>query len=127
MAVTWKEIAYAGDVAALTSDAPADIGTTAAAGNGTTAARSNHVHDLGADCVDNSDKIADDVIGAEHVKDDAIGSEHIEALSAALDFAGQIATDMVVMQSSAAPAVAVVGKIYQDIEDQKFYICTSAA
>lgn len=117
MAVVWKEIAYLSDVAALTSDAPADIGTTAAAGNGTTAARSNHVHDLGADCIDNADKIADDVIG----------SEHIEQLSAALDFGGQIATDMVIMQSSAAPATPVVGKIYQDIEDQKLYICTSAA
>ena len=127
MAITWKELAYKDDVAVLTSDAPADIGTTAAVGNGTTAARSNHVHDLGADCVDNSDKIADDVIGAEHIKDDAVGSEHIEQLSAALDFGGQQATDMVVMQSSNAPATAVVGKIYQDSDDQKLYICTSAS
>ncbi len=127
MAVVWKEIAYKDDVAALTSDAPADVGTTAAAGDGSTAARSNHVHDLGADCVDNSDKIADDVIGAEHIKDDAVGSEHIEQLSAALDFGGQQATDMVVMQSSEAPATPVVGKLWHDSDDQKLYICTSSA
>jgi len=101
---------------------------------------------LGADAVDGT-KIADDAIDSEHytdgsidtthlaadvvdatkIADDAVGSEHIEALSAALDFAGQQATDMVVMQSSAAPGTPVVGKLWHDSDDQKLYICTSVA
>jgi hypothetical protein len=48
-----KELAYKDDVAALaTSGTPADIGTTAALGDGTTAARENHVHALGSGVVD---------------------------------------------------------------------------
>ena len=118
MAVTWKEIAYKDDVAALTSTAtPESVGTAAAIGDDSEAARADHVHDLGADCIDSGDLIADDVIG----------SEHIEQLSAALDFGGQQAQDMVVHQSASAPATPVVGKLWQDTDDQKFYICTSAA
>ena len=116
MAETWKEFAMVGDVAALSDAAPASVGTVAAAGVGTAASRDDHVHDLGADCIDSGDLIADDVIG----------SEHIEQLSAALDFGGQAATDMCVMRSSSAPT-AVLGKIYQDSDDGKVYICTVAS
>jgi hypothetical protein len=132
--VTWKELAYKNEVASLSTETAHDIGTSAGAGSGSDASKHDHVHALGSGTVDNSTialtagvlSVKADGIGAAQIADDAVGSEHIEALSAALDFAGNIATDLVLMQSSAAPAVPVVGKIYQDAEDQKTYICTVA-
>jgi len=70
-------------------------------------------------------KIAADAITAEKVADDAIGSEHIEALSADLDFAGNEAKDMVLMNSAENPATAVLGKVYFKTGDTHPYICTS--
>lgn len=132
--VTWKQLAYVDEVAALSTETAHDIGTTAGAGSAGDASKHDHVHALGAACVDNATiantagvlSVKADGIGAAQIADDAVGSEHIEALSAALDFNGQIATSLVIMQSSEAPAVPVVGKIYQDAEDQKTYICTVA-
>lgn len=66
-AATVKTIAYADEVAALTSDAPADIGSTAAAGDGTTAARSNHVHEIGSGAVGDTIKLAAGVIDFQAV------------------------------------------------------------
>lgn len=116
MAETWKQFAFADEVANLSDSSPASVGTAASAGVGTAASRDDHVHDLGADCIDSSDLIADDVIGSEHIKQ----------LSAALDFGGQAATDMCIHRASSAPT-AVVGKIYQDSDDGKVYICTAAS
>lgn len=147
MAVTWKKLAYDEDVASLSDGTPASVGTAGAAGSGTDASRDDHVHDLGADCVDSGDLIADDIIDSEHyaagsidtehlaadcvdaskIADDAVGSEHIEALSAALDFAGQQATDLVLHNSAGDPGTPVVGKIYYKTGDTSVYICTSAA
>lgn len=117
MAVTWKALAYAADVASLSDSSPVSVGTAVAAGSGASASRYDHVHDLGADCIDSGDLVADDVIG----------SEHIEQLSAALDFGGQQATDMVLDNQASNPSTPVVGKIYYNTGDSNAYICTSAA
>ena len=135
MAVIWKEIAFVQDVALLSAQTAHDIGTTAAAGVATDASKHDHVHVLGAACVDNSTiantagvlSIKADGIGAAQIADDAVGSEHIEALSAALDFAGYQSLDMVIHQKSTASTTPVVGKLWHDSDDQKLYICTSSS
>jgi hypothetical protein len=135
MAVVWKELAYAADVATLSSETAHDIGTTAAEGAATDASRHDHVHALGSSTVDNSTialtagvlSVKADGITAAQIADDAVGSEHIEALSAALDFAGNIATDLVLHTSNDAPTTPVVGKLWFEGDTTKTYICTSAA
>jgi len=135
MAVIWKELAYADEVASLSTETAHDIGTTAAAGEAVDASKHDHVHVLGAACVDDSTiantagvlSIKADGITGDQIADDAVGSEHIEALSAALDFAGQIATDMVLHTSDEAPTTPVVGKVWYEGDTTKTYICTSAA
>lgn len=117
MAVTWKALAYAADVASLSDSSPASVGTALAAGSGASASRYDHVHDLGADCIDSDTLIADDVIG----------SEHIEQLSADLDFGGNEATDMCFHNSASNPSTAVLGKVYFKTGDTSVYVCTSAA
>ena len=145
MAVVWKKLAYTTDVAALSDAAPASVGTAGAAGVGTAASRDDHVHDLGAGSVDASDIIAADVIDSVHyaaasidtehiaadqitsalIADDAVGSEHIEALSAALDFAGNQATDFVFQNNADNPVTPVLGKTYFKTGDTSVYVCTS--
>jgi hypothetical protein len=135
MAVVWKEIAYAADVATLSAETAHDIGTTAAAGAASDASKHDHVHVLGAGTVDNSTiantagvlSVKADGITAAQIADDAVGSEHIEALSAALDFAGYQAVDMVIHTSNDAPTTPVVGKVWYEGDTTKTYICTSAA
>ena len=134
--VTWKEIAFADDVASLSDSDPSAIGTEAAAGSASDASRHDHVHALGAGTVDGTTieltlgalNVVADGIGAGQIHDDAVGSEHIEALSANLDFAGQVAQDMVVHQATiGSPPDAVVGKWFQDSSTKKFYVCTNAS
>ena len=134
MADTWKEVAFLEDVANLSSGVPEGIGTSKSAGVDENASRDDHVHDLDVGCIDSSllfdagvvpkSAIAADAVTSAKVLDDAIGSEHIEQLDAELDFGGQQAKDMSVMQSAAAPT-GVVGKMYQDSGTQKLYVCTA--
>jgi len=127
MTVTWKEIAFLEDVATLSNGTPASVGTTASAGTGTAAAREDHVHDLGVGCIDASDLFASGVVDSTAIGTDAVGSEHIKTLTANLDFGGYEATDMVVMQSAEEQTTPVVGKLWQDTDDQKLYICTATS
>jgi len=132
--VTWKEIAFKDDCAILSTEDAHDIGTEAAAGIATDASKHDHVHVLGAGTVDgtsieltaNALNVVADGITAAKIKDDAVGSEHIEALSANLDFAGNQAQDMVVLQDTiGSPPTAVVGKWFQDSSTKKLYVCTA--
>lgn len=124
MAVTWKQIAFVDDVATLSDTSPSDIGTSAAAGNGTAAARYNHVHALGSGTVDGSTIELN--AGALRIKDGGVTSAKLASWSANRNCAGYQAVDLVIYQKSTAPDTPVVGKIYQDSDDQKLYICTSA-
>ena len=135
--VVWKEIAFADNAAILSNAHPHDIDLAAnkSAGAATDASRHDHVHVLGSGVVDGTsveltlgalNVVADGIIAAK-IADDAVGSEHIEALSAALDFAGYQAQDMVVHQDDiATPPAAVVGKWFQDSSTKKLYVCTDA-
>ena len=150
MAVTWKKVLLEGDAATASDVAPSSIGTAAAAGTGVNCSRDDHVHDIGADAIDSGDLIADDVINSEHyaaasidtehiaadqitsalIADDAVGSEHIEQLSAALDFGGQQAQDVVIHTVADAAGMAgltpVVGKLCWRTDTLSPYVCTAS-
>jgi len=114
---TWKKLAFADEVAALSDTTPEDVGTTASAGVAVDASRSDHVHEIGADAIDSGDLIADDVIG----------SEHIEPLSDALDFNKNEATAMALENKTSDPASPVLGQIYFHTGAGELhpYICTA--
>jgi hypothetical protein len=143
MAVTWKEVAFAADVATISSSTPQAVGTAAAAGSGSDASADDHVHDIGVGAIDAANLIANDVIDSEHytdasidtqhiaadqidatlIADDAVGSEHIEDLSAALNFNGQEAQHIVIHTNSGTVAPAVIGKTYYDTAGSALYVC----
>lgn len=114
--VTWTKIAQ-GTAATLSDSTPGSVGTAGAAGTAETSSRSDHVHDLGADCIDSGDLVADDVINAEH----------IGALTADIDLNGHSATNQVVENSSSPPASPALGMVYYDTDEDQLYVCTDAS
>ena len=117
MAITWKKLAFADDVASLSNADPADIGTSKAEGVGTAASRDDHVHVIGNGAINAAAMIANDVVG----------SEHIEALSADLDFAKNEATAMALDNQAADPATPVLGQIYFHTGALAPVVCTAIA
>ena len=134
MAVVWKELAYKDEVAALSTETAHDIGTSAGAGSASDASKHDHVHVLGSGTVDNTTIELN--VNALRIKADGVTAAKIAAgavttakitVDGNLAFGGYQATDLVLQQKSTAPTTPVVGKIYMDSDDQKTYICTSAA
>lgn len=112
----WKKILVEGDAAELTDVSPESVGTASAVGTSSTAARSDHVHDLGAD-----------VVTSANIADDAVGSEHIETLSADLDFGANAATDFGIETVSSMTASEVttsefVGRMVFNNDNSRPYI-----
>lgn len=52
--MAWKKLAYADEVATLSTNTPQDVGTVASAGTGTDASKDDHVHQLGTGVVDDA-------------------------------------------------------------------------
>jgi len=137
MTVTWKKLAYLDEVATLSDEVPHDVGTTAAQGVATDAARHDHVHRLANGAVDvaavlasnvvETAKINADAVDATKIADDAVGSEHIEPLSAKLEVNGQQLENAVLENSATDPATPVLGKIYFKTGDLHPYVCTVIA
>ena len=127
-----KEWAYKEDVATLSDQAAHDIGITAAAGIASDASRHDHIHVLGAACVDNSTiantagvlSVKADGITSTQIADDAVGSEHIETLDAPLDCGQQQIQNMLV-HIATQPAGILAGQIFMDTG--KVYVCTAPA
>lgn len=117
MVATWKKLAFSDEVAALSDDDPADVGTVAAEGVGTTASRDDHVHKLGNGSVNAAAIIANDVVG----------SEHIEPLSAKLECNKQELENAALHNAAADPAAPVLGQIYFHTGAGELhpYICTA--
>ena len=71
-----------GGGASLSSAAPADVSTTAAAGSSTSASRSDHVHDIADDAVGTdqlaADSVTDDILGPNAVHPGHISSDAVE-------------------------------------------------
>jgi len=137
MAEEWKKLAYYDEVAILSDTPPVSVGTTPAQGTAGEASRQDHVHDLGAGCIDASNlftagvvdetALGADAVTGDKIADDAVGSEHIEALSATLEVNGQQLKDAVLENNATDPETPVLGKIYFKTGDTHPYVCTSIA
>ncbi len=129
MAVTWKQIPYADEVAVLSSNNPANVNAAAAApGTGTAASKDDHKHsiDVGASGVIVAITGAAADGGASNSVARADHRHALGPLVANLSFAGFQATDLVVHSSAAPPTTPVQGKVYYDTDDLHLYVCTSA-
>ena len=99
MAVTWKKIAYADEVATLGTSTPIVVdGTAGAAGSAVVASKEDHIHPLGP-------------------------------LVADLDFNDKQAIDFCLENGATPPATPILGKMYFDTTggDLHPYVCTVIA
>ena len=145
----WKKILVEGDASELqsTDGSMTAVTTAAIAGTSSSAARSDHVHDLASGAIDNANLFAADVvenaaIGANavwtaQITDSAITTAKISASSvttaklnidadvdfnanAALDFGTETVSDMTA--SSVVTTSEFVGRIVFNNEDSRPYI-----
>lgn len=82
---TWKQIAFLDEVANLSDVAALSVGTATAAGTGTEASREDHVHDLGAACIDAAALFAADVVDKAALAADVAGLGITQAAGGELD------------------------------------------
>ena len=134
----WIEISRGSGAAAavLTSNAPADVGTTAAVGAGTEAARDNHVHDTATGFIDNVNKfavnvvdnsaMADNAIGNAELADNAVDTAELNTNAVGNDAIDNTATDIAFLQLIITPQSngqgTTTGTIYYDTEDARLYV-----
>lgn len=139
----WKKILLTGDAASLSDTTALGVSTAATAGTAADASRSDHVHDIDAGAIDASNlfaagvvdatalggsavttvKINADAVTEPKIADDAVGSEHIETLSAALDFGGNEADNMLADKTGTAAAAATAKLVY-NTADSHLYVYT---
>lgn len=113
----WVEIARgAGGVAALTSSAPANVGITAAVGDGSEAARDNHVHDTAAGFIDNTDKFGSGVVDQAALAANSVGNSEIRGSDT------DIAFNQIILTAKASGDGTVPGTLYFDSDDNHPYI-----
>jgi len=123
--MAWEEIGFTSSIVQLSSSAPADIGTTAAAGSGSTGARSDHVHKIGTGAINASTMFASGVVDATALASNAITNAKIASsavttakinIDANLAFNQKQAVGMVLHSASTAPnsGSEVAGQIYYD-------------
>lgn len=127
--MAWKQIAFIDEVAALTTNAPADADfAVAAVGVGTAAAKDDHKHDLNEGIAATLAPV-DGTAEALGTNDAVPHLDHIHALGplvANLDFNQQQAVSLVLEAVATAPdaAAEVEGQIYFDttVGDKHAYV-----
>ena len=126
--MTWIKVIYAGNMASLSDETPADIGTTASEGVGDQASRGDHVHKPGNGCVNSSTMFASKVVTAAKLADDCVNSDQLKAFTDDIDFNGQIASNLCFQNAATvAKPTGVIGKVYYDTTMNKLRICTVVA
>ncbi len=123
----WLEVCRStGTVASLTGSAPANVGTAAAVGAATDAARANHVHDTDAGFIDLADKFAAGVIDNPALADNAVDTEEINTNAVGADAIDTLANDIAFNQVLLTPISdgvgTTVGTIYYDLEDDALFV-----
>ncbi len=76
----WKKILVEGDAAELSATDSSDIesvGTVEAAGTASTAARIDHIHDIGVGAIDSSDLFANGVVDSAAIGANEVGTSEI--------------------------------------------------
>ena len=113
----WIEVSRGqGAVASLTSNAPADVGTTAAVGNGTEAARDNHVHDTAAGFIDLADKFASGVVDQAAIGANAVGNSEIRNSDT------DIAFNQIILTAKTTGDGTVNGTLFYDSDDNRLKV-----
>ncbi len=123
----WTEVSRGqGNVAILASAAPADVGTIAAVGVGTTAARDDHVHDTAIGVIDNNDKfvaaiiensaIADNAVDTDEINTDAVGNDAIDPTDNLITF------NQIIISPNSDGTGTATGTIYYDTEDARLFV-----
>ena len=123
----WIEISRGtGSVAQLTSNAPENVGTVAAVGAGTEAARDNHVHDTAAAFIDNVDKFASSVVDNAAMADNAIDTAELNTNAVSADAIDQTAEDIlfsqIVLNPKTTGSGTTVGTLFYDSDDNRLKI-----
>ena len=126
MAVTWKQIPFADEVATLSATTPSAISAAAgSAGAGTSASKYDHTHQVSVASPTGIDGVTADGTSTSLARAD---HKHAFAAHAANDdFAGYQALNLVLHSTASAPSTPVVGKAYYNTGDSHVYVCTSAA
>jgi hypothetical protein len=138
MAAGFKKILIEGDAAALSTNAPADVGTTASAGEGTAASKDDHVHDIASGAIDNANKFAASVVDSTALAASAVIAGKISAsavtatcitgsaVGAAQINAGakDIALAQLILTPTADACGTAEGTLWYDSDDDHLYIYT---
>lgn len=113
----WVEVSRGqGAVATLTSSAPEDVGITAAVGDGSDAARDNHVHDTATGFIDNANKFASGVVDSAAIGSNAVQKEEIDETATDIEL-----KQLIFLPNSAGTGTAT-GTVYYDTEDARLYV-----
>ena len=135
----WIEISRGtGGAAVLTDAAPADVGTTAAVGAGSLAARENHVHDTASGFIDNVNKfaasvvdnaaMADNAIANAELADNAVDTAELNTNSVgfdAIDTADEaILFSQIILNPKTTGSGTTEGTLFYDSDDDHLYVFT---
>ena len=125
--MAWKKILLAGDAAELEATLnPAAVGTTASPGTGTTASKYDHVHVLGAGCINASNLFAAGVVDAAAIGDDAVGAAELSDTGsftmAKLTLSGADPGSEIVLTPKVSSASTTEGTIFYDADDNHLYV-----
>jgi len=118
--MAWKKILLTGDAAELEgAENPAAVGTTASPGTGATASKYDHVHVLGAGCINNANLFAAGVVDAAAIGANAVGNSEINNTATDIAFA------QIILTPAAAGTGTTEGTLFYDSDDDHLYVYQS--
>src|SRR3989304_4819496 len=113
----WIELSRGvGDVATLSANAPADVGTAASAGAGTAASKDDHVHDTATGFIDNANKFASGVVDAAAIASNAVQASEID------ETATDIAFSQIILTAKTSGTGTTAGTVHYDSDDSHPYV-----
>jgi len=118
MAAGFKKILITGDAAELSTEVAHAVGTTASAGVATDASKHDHVHVLGAGCINAANLFGTGVVDAAAIASNAVAASEIDETATDIAFA------QIVLTPAAAGTGTVEGTMYYDSDDDHLYVYT---
>lgn len=126
--MAWKKVLLEGDAATLSDTTSDSVGTTPSAGTGEAAARFDHIHDIGAGAIDNSNLFAGGVVDETAIGTNAVTRDKMADDSVGGAEISNTATDIELSQVKLTPKAtgeSGEGAIFYDSDDDHLYIYTS--